>query len=73
MVQVKSELANFIIDLEDESCPNFGLHLAAYQGDIDQLNDLLSAPEQLEHINARIRPFSATPLRLAATGNRVLS
>ena len=63
-----SELANFIIDLEDEECPNFGLHLAAYQGDIAQLNELLSKPEYRENIDAKIRPFKATPLRLAATG-----
>ena len=35
------ELANFIIDLEDEECPKFQLHLAAYQGDIPQLKALL--------------------------------
>ena len=63
-----SELANFIIDLEDEECPNFALHLAAYQGHIPQLEDLLKKPEYKEIIDARIRPFLATPLRLAATG-----
>ena len=35
------ELANFIIDLEDEECPKFQLHLAAYQGDIPQMKALL--------------------------------
>ena len=35
------ELANFIIDLEDEECPKFQLHLAAYQGDIPQMKSLL--------------------------------
>lgn len=68
MAKTKSDLANFIIDLEDEECPNFGLHLAAYQGDIVQLKLLLKNPDYREHIDARIRPFLATPLRLAATG-----
>ena len=31
MANPTSELASFIIDLEDEECPNFALHLAAYQ------------------------------------------
>ena len=39
------ELANFIIDLEDEDCPKFQLHLAAYQGDIPQLKRLLQQEE----------------------------
>ena len=39
------ELANFIIDLEDEDCPKFQLHLAAYQGDIPQLNVLMQQNE----------------------------
>ena len=39
------ELANFIIDLEDEDCPRFHLHLAAYQGDIEQLTTLLKQDE----------------------------
>ena len=63
-----SELTNFIIDLEDEDCPDFGLHLAAYQGDTQLLQQLLAQPNYKENIDARIRPFSATPLRLAATG-----
>ena len=68
MTQTTSDLANFIIDLDDEDCPNFGLHLAAYQGDNLQLKELLKQPEYKENIDARIRPFLATPLRLAATG-----
>ncbi len=68
MAKTKSELANFIIDLEDEDCPDFSLHLAAYQGDIAQLKDLLNSEEHKKNIDTRIRPFLATPLRLAATG-----
>ena len=71
MTNATSELANFIIDLEDEECPKFALHLAAYQGDIPQLQDLLKQPEYKEIIDARIRPFLATPLRLAATGQQL--
>ena len=70
MVQVKSELSNFIIDLDDEDCPHFGLHLAAYQGDLEQLKSILKDPELRGHIDAKVRPFKATPLRLAATGER---
>ena len=39
------ELAKFIIDLEDEDCPKFHLHLAAYQGDIPQIKNLLQQNE----------------------------
>ena len=39
------EVANFIIDLEDEDCPQFHLHLAAYQGDIPQMKALLQQDE----------------------------
>jgi hypothetical protein len=68
----KGELANFIIDLEDEECPNSGLHLASYQGDIGQLREFLKDSEYLKNIDATIRPFLATPLRLAATGQQIL-
>ena len=39
--QGSRDLANFIIDLKDEDCPQFELHLAAYQGDIPRLKELL--------------------------------
>lgn len=68
MVQIESELANYLIDLEDEDCPKFGLHVSAYQSDIPSLLQLLGVPEEKKAINSRIRPFFATPLRLAATG-----
>ena len=44
------------------------VNICYYQGDIPQLEDLLKQPEYKEIIEARIRPFLATPLRLAATG-----
>ena len=49
------ELANFIIDLEDEDCPKFHLHLAAYQGDIEQLSSLLKQDEFKKVIDTNIK------------------
>jgi hypothetical protein len=66
--QAKSELVNFIIDLEDEDCPRFEVHLAAYKNDTKLLENLLENEEHRKLIDSRIRPFLATPLRLAATG-----
>ena len=68
-----NDLLGYILDVNDEDCPDFSLHLAAYQGDVDQLRRLLEgrvphADDQEDYINARIRPFMSTPLRLAATG-----
>ncbi len=39
---VRSDLANFIIDLEDEDCPESAVHVAAYQGQVEELEALLS-------------------------------
>ena len=61
-----NDLINFIIDIDDEDCPEFGLHLAAYQGDLPMLKRMIE--EHGDLINTRIRPFLSTPLRLAATG-----
>ena len=69
MVSVRSDLASFIIDLEDEDCPDFGVHVCAYQGQVEELEELLSDGDvKARCLDARIRPFGATPLRLAATG-----
>lgn len=63
------ELSNFILDLSDEECPGKALHEAAYKGDLDGLKQLfLQDPDLKTQINSGIRPFGATPLRLAATG-----
>ncbi len=61
------DLANFILDLSDDSCPAARhLHLPAYNGDADALcKGLRTYGDQ---IDSKIRPFGATPLRLAATG-----
>ena len=73
-----NDLLGYILDVNDEECPDFSLHLAAYQGDVDQIQRLLegrvphaAAPDVQDEdfINARIRPFMSTPLRLAATGS----
>ena len=63
-----SDLSHFLIDLEDEECPQFCLHLSAYQGEADKLLEMLQDPALRELVNTQIRPFLATPLRLAATG-----
>ncbi|CAB4066433.1 unnamed protein product [Lepeophtheirus salmonis] len=62
------DLANLIIDFDDESCQNYDLHLSAYQGEHDRLKYLLQDQDIKSHINDRIRPYLSTPLRLAATG-----
>ena len=73
-VQARSDLANFILDLEDEDCPRHDLHLAAYQGDLQRLEAILNEDDLGDGvIDSRIRPFQATPLRLAATGARLRS
>ena len=66
--QARADLGHFIIDLQDEECPSHELHLAAYKNDVTLLQSLLEKAEHRQNINARIRPFLATPLRLAATG-----
>lgn len=68
MVPIKSELATFIIDSQDEDCPSSELHLASYVGDLDGVKHLLQDPNMGELIDSRVRPYLTTPLRLAATG-----
>ena len=70
--QAKSELGNFIIDLEDEDCPRFEVHVASYKNDKKVLENLLENEDHRKNIDSRIRPFLATPLRLAATGQNCL-
>ena len=68
MGDARSDLLNFIIDLDDDGCPDVGIHVAAFQGRVDSLEVQLQAPRSADLINARVRPFLATPLRLAETG-----
>ena len=64
------DLANFLLDLSDDSCPLARLlHLPAYNGDAAALiQTIRQVPEARDHLDSKIRPFAATPLRLAATG-----
>lgn len=57
------DIAEFAIDPDDgDTC----VHAAAFEGRIKQLAELLeSRPDEL---NRRVRPYGATPLRLAVTG-----
>ena len=68
MAGVQSDLTHFIIDLDDDDCPDVGIHVAAYQGNLESLELQLKVPDNEEKINMRVRPFLASPLRLAATG-----
>ncbi|XP_071745450.1 ankyrin repeat and SOCS box protein 16-like [Lepeophtheirus salmonis] len=65
------DLANLIIDFDDESCQNYDLHLSAYQGEHERLKYLLQDQDIKSHINDRIRPYLSTPLRLAATAGHL--
>ena len=64
----RTEVGQFIIDLEDEDCPNSDLHVASFKNDRKLLSELLEKDENRQNIDAKIRPFLSTPLRLAATG-----
>ena len=68
MAEAQSELLNFIIDLDDGDCPDVSLHVAAFQGKTEMVRLQLAAPDIVHLINSRVRPFLASPLRLAATG-----
>ncbi|XP_067135930.1 ankyrin repeat and SOCS box protein 1-like [Centruroides vittatus] len=57
-------IRHFIVDPDDGDTR---LHYAAFDGDLDKLTELLSEPERKQCINRRVRPFGATPIRLAAT------
>jgi len=71
MAEARSDLLNFIIDLDDDECPDVSLHVAAFQGKVETLQIQLEAPRSKDMINSRVRPFLATPLRLAATAGHL--
>lgn len=57
-----TDISDFIIDTGDGDTR---IHTAAYEGSVDQIRELLKCcPTE---INRRVRPFGATPLRLAVT------
>ena len=64
-------MIHFIIDLDDDDCPDVGLHVAAYQGNLEALELQLQLPSNQDKINSRVRPFLASPIRLAATGRSI--
>jgi len=71
MAEVQSDLIHFIIDLDDDDCPDVGLHVAAFQGNLESLELQLQLPSNAELVNSRVRPFMASPIRLAATAGHV--
>ncbi|XP_029841366.3 ankyrin repeat and SOCS box protein 1 [Ixodes scapularis] len=57
-----NDVSEFIIDTEDGDTR---IHAAAYEGSIEQIRELIKCcPSE---INRRVRPFGASPLRLAVT------
>jgi hypothetical protein len=65
-----SELSNFIVDNENGQYDD-SLHQAAWRGDKQQLLRLLS--QGTANIDMQLRPFYATPLRLAAASKYATS
>ena len=57
------ELSHFIVDNENGQYDD-SLHQAAWRGDVQKLRRLLS--QSTANIDMQLRPFYATPLRLAA-------
>jgi hypothetical protein len=60
---LSSELSGFIVDNENGQY-NDSLHQAAWRGDVEELRNLLA--QGVINVDAQLRPFYATPLRLAA-------
>lgn len=57
-----------VMSCEDGSPADTRLHEAARIGDADTLRELLKDERRRENVNARVRPFYATPLREAVVG-----
>jgi hypothetical protein len=60
---LSSELSAFIVDTENGQYDD-SLHQAAWHGDLVELRNLLA--QGVANVDAQLRPFYATPLRLAA-------
>jgi hypothetical protein len=58
-----SELSHFIVDNENGQYDD-SLHQAAWRGDVQKLRRIQS--QSVANIDMQLRPFYATPLRLAA-------
>ena len=39
------EVGNFLIDTDDDECPDFSLHMAAFLGNLDEIRNILSNPD----------------------------
>ena len=39
------EVGNFLIDTDDDECPDFSLHMAAFLGNEDEIRNILSNPD----------------------------
>ena len=65
-----SELGHFIVDNEDGQYDD-SLHQAAWRGDVEELRRLLT--QGAANIDMQLRPFYATPLRLAAVSKYATS
>ncbi|KAJ9580531.1 hypothetical protein L9F63_024297 [Diploptera punctata] len=63
MIVGTGELQDFIVDSEDGQYDD-SLHQAAWRGDVSEVERLLS--KSMACLNLQLRPFGATPLRLAA-------
>ncbi|KAK8775010.1 ankyrin repeat and SOCS box protein 1-like [Amblyomma americanum] len=62
------DISEFIIDYQDGDT---SVHVAAFEGSVSKLEGLLrSRPEEL---NRRVRPYGATPLRLAVTRGHIVA
>ena len=44
-------LEQYIIDMDDEDCPEVGVHLAAWKGDAVQLQELLTCHKDHVQVN----------------------
>ena len=40
------ETMNFILDSEDDDCPDPSLHIAAFLGDLQEVRQILNCPEK---------------------------
>ena len=47
-------LEQYIIDMDDEDCPEVGVHLAAWKGDAVQLQELLTCHKDHVQVNKPI-------------------
>jgi len=44
-VPMPRKVANFLIDTDDDECPDFSLHMAALNGDCQKIEQILAVEE----------------------------